>query len=135
MNRIGIWKADSESDFKQWKLHCNIYEAQIGERLVKQLATVTASSGNTKYPSDERIKRNILLDPVVKNNRSKLYRLEKEHQYMESFYWSIKEKAGKLNRISESMNLSPIEFEQNIIETSINGYLITKKNRIMKLRN
>lgn len=129
MNRVGMWKADAENEYSNWKLECNVYEAKLGEMKLKELATVTESSGNVRYPSDERLKRVISLDEGVQLRKKKLYRLYKEFQYMESFYWSLKEKAGKLNKISESMNLSPVEFEQNIVEGSINGYIIKKQKR------
>jgi hypothetical protein len=128
INRVGIWRAEAEAQHDDWKLECNIYEAQIGEMLRKSLAGET-STGNIKYPSDERVKQNVLLDEGVKLKRKRLYRLKKEYQYMDSFYWALKEKGGKLNRISESMNLSETEFENNIIEGKINGYIIKKKKR------
>lgn len=129
MNRIGIWRAQAEGEYDEYKLECKIYEAGLGERLIKSLATTTVSSGNLRYPSNERVERCILLDEGVLLRRKKLYRLKKEFQYMDSFYWALKEKAGKLNRISESMNLSPIDFESHIVEGSINGYLIKKQSR------
>jgi hypothetical protein len=129
MNRVGMWRADAENAFKTFKLECEVYQAQVGELFRKNNVTTTVSSGNVKFPSDERIKRNILLDSGVQLQLKKLYRLEKEVNYMEAFYWSLKDKADKLNKISERMNLTPVELEKNIVEGAINGYLIKKIKR------
>lgn len=128
INRVGIWRAQAEAAYDDFKLECGVYESQIGERLIKELSTITSTS-SIKVPGDERVKRNILLDDGVVLRRKKLNRLKLEFQILDNLYWALKEKGGKLNRISESMSLAPADFESNIIEGAINGYIIKKHNR------
>lgn len=129
INRVGIWRAEAEEAYDLQKLEVRRYEAERAE-LVRRELTTTSGNGNIKYPSNDMVDQRVSQDPVVINLHKKLYRLKKYHSVLDAFYWGVQNKSTKLSAISESMSLTPTEFEANIVESKVNGYFIQKRESI-----
>jgi len=132
MNRIGMWKAQSENDYALARLARDINAAKLGEQYRRKLMGKD-SKGNPKMPTKDQVDNAVLLDDEmskkIKGHHHRCIRLQKEAAYMDSLYWAVKSKEMKLNRISDSMNLIPEEFEKNIVEGKWNGILIKAQKK------
>ena len=104
--------------------------AELSEYHRKDLTT-TNTAGGIKYPSNDMVDQRVSRDPVVTNLKKKMFRLKKYHSILDAFYWGVQNKSSKLSAISENMNLTPIEFESNIIEGKVNGYYIKQRESIL----
>ena len=122
MNRLGVWKAQSEQAFSESKLDLGITEARKSEHYRNNLKKT--DSDKVKYPTIREVDNAVTLDQDVQTRRRKMIRMRKEADYMDALYWAIKDKASKLDKISESMKLSPEIFSQELVENKINGILI-----------
>lgn len=130
LNRVGIWKAQAENGYSSSKLEAEIYEAKQAAYYRKDLKRVDGDK--VKWPTIKEVDTAVSLDEVVQNHRKKVIRMRKEADYMDALYWAVKDKAKKLDRISERMNLTPEDFNKELIEDSINGILIKAKKKLYK---
>ncbi len=134
MNKVGIWKAESENDHADAKLARDIYCADRAENLRRELKTETTDyKGNpkVKYPSQSEVENAVLLDTVVQNHYKKCIRLKKEADYMDSLYWAVKSKEMKLNKLIEGMKIHPEDFQSHLIEERWNGILIKAHKKLI----
>lgn len=135
MNRVGMWKAEAENSYSNFKLDQEIYAARRAENYRKTLTTRTSDSkGNDKvrFPTKDQVENAVLLDEGVQLRRKKLLRLKKEADYMDALYWAVKSKEMKLNRISENMGFAPEDFEKELVEGKFNGIMIRPKSKAIK---
>ena len=128
MNRVGMWKAEADNALGEARLQRNIKMAQLGEHYRKILKDKPGVSRVTKDMVDNAI----TLDISYQDSQKIRLRKGKEAGYLDSLYWAIKSKEGKLNRIGEKMNLSPEEFEKHIVEGTWNGILIKAAEKLIK---
>ena len=60
--------------------------------------------------------------PKYKVKQLNLIKIQKNRDMINSWYWAIKSKDEKLNKISEK--LRPEDFESDLLEEKINGVLM-----------
>ena len=123
MNRVGLWKAEADNAVAESRLERDIKMAEV--------ASLTRNNSSKKLTVAE-VAEAVTLDPSVQNLKRIRIRKGKEAGYLDSLYWAIKSKEQKLNRIGEKMNLSPEEFEKNLIEGTWNGILIKGRKNLIK---
>jgi len=121
-NRVGRLASELREHKKNEKLRLNIKEAEI-----RKLFRNKSSSDGKKRPTLQEEEDALLLDPVVKNMRYKLIRIEKDLEDLEVFYDAVKSKAFKLNNLSK--NLHPEDFEKELIEGKVNNVLVRLKDK------
>jgi hypothetical protein len=132
-NRIGNLKAEIENVVAEYKLDCKIFEAHMQEKKRKELTCeVKDSKGNPKIdkPTKDEVENAVLISPEYKIKHKHLLMLEKQAKIIDSLYWSAKDKSGKLDAISAK--LKPEEFEQEILESTLNGIQILVKHKSIK---
>ena len=122
LNKVGFLKAEADHGYAYEKLSCEIYQAKMSEHYRKKLKTV--SGDKVKWPTIAQVENAVLIDEAVQLKKKKVLRLKREAEQIDSLYWSVKDKSGKLNKISENMKLTPEDFERELVESSINGILI-----------
>jgi hypothetical protein len=135
MNRVGIWKAEAENAYADFKLSQEIFSAQRAEHYRKNLITEKLDYKNqpkAKYPTKDEVDDAVLLDEGVQLRRRKVIRLKKDAEYMDSLYWAIKSKEGKLNRMSENMGFTPEDFEKELTEGKFNGIMVKIREKSIK---
>lgn len=133
MNRVGLWKAESEAAYAECKLDINIYEAQTAEYFRRKLVTLetdTKGKSKKKYPTKDEVDNSVMLDEQVQLRKKKLIRLQKEVAMMDSLYWAVKSKEMKLNKLIESANIVPEDFVGELVTKKWNGVLIKVKERL-----
>lgn len=122
LNRIGIWKAEADNAYALAKLDTDIYEAKQSEYYRKSLKRTERDK--VKWPTKDEVANAVTLDESVQNRRKRVLRLKKESEYIDATYWAVKDKAKKLDKISEKMQLTPADFTRELITNKINGILI-----------
>ena len=133
MNRIGNLKAEMDELVNKQKFLLDIKEAELQEYYRKKLVSKTKDSKGVekiKDPTESQFKNATKLDKAFQNEKKRLFQLQKEQQYIDSLYWSIKSKDDKLNKLSEK--LRPEEFEKEIVEDTINGIMIKNRKKLIK---
>lgn len=123
MNRIGILKAQVDNDYERAKLEFNIFEANKRKYYRAQYI-----AQGKKIVIGE-IEDEVMSDPAWKNESLKLSRLKKNTEIISSIYWSIKSKDEKLNNIKG--NITPLEYENGIVEGVINTIMIKKYDKVL----
>lgn len=127
LNRVGFLKAEADSGYASYKFNYEIYVAKQSEFYRKKLKV--ANGDSVKWPTVSQVENAVLLDEGVQLKKKKVLRLQKEAEQIDSLYWAVKDKSGKLNKISENMSLTPEDFERELIEGTINGILIRSHKR------
>lgn len=122
LNRVGIWKAQAENAFSRSKMDSDIEEAKESES--QRLKLKRTEGVKVKWPTVKEIENAVTLSEEVQKSKKKVIRRRKDADYIDALYWSVKDKAKKLDRISNNMSLSPEDFEKELISGSINGILI-----------
>ena len=122
VNRMGVIVAEMAAYVKEQKTRLGIKEAEVS----KLFRNKEVGEGRKK-PTIQEVDDYLTLDPVVKNMRLKLIKLEGDLQKLEVMYDAAKDKSYKLNRLSQ--NLKPEDFEKEIIEGTINGVMITLRDK------
>ena len=125
LNKVGWLKAEAQDSVRQASLDLAILEAQTKEHYRKTNTVKTQDAkGNAKIkaPTQNEVDNMITTDENCIKTKKRLFRVEKEYDYVDSLYWAVKSKDQKLNRIADS--LKPEEYERDIVEGKINGILI-----------
>lgn len=117
VNRMGLLVAEMRNYLKEQKLNLEIKRAEISK-----LFRNNESGAGRKKPTVQEVEDHLTLDPVVKNMTFKLFRTEQDLSKIESLYDSCRDKSFKLNNLSK--NLTPKDFEKELIEGVVNGVLI-----------
>ena len=121
VNRMGLLVSEMKEYVKKEKL-------KLSKKEAKQRQLFRARFD--KKPSLQEQEDNLTMDPLIYNMRLAVLRLERELSDLESIYDSAKDKSFKLNNLSK--NLTPEDFEKELIEGKINGVLVTLKNKRYK---
>ena len=133
LNRIGLLRAEMESKASEEELDLRIFEAQVKAEYRKKLGNFkTEKSGNQswKNPTIGEIEDSVITDTRIVAKSKRLIKIKKDFAIIDALYWSVKSKDQKLNKISEK--LRPEEFEKDIIESTVNGIIIKKFNKLIK---
>lgn len=125
LNRAGNMLADYDSILSEAKLDFEIFEAQMHEEKRRALTfETTDAKGSIKInkPTVDDINAAIIRSPEYKVKQLNLIKIQKNRDMINSWYWAIKSKDEKLNKISEK--LRPEDFESDLLEEKINGVLM-----------
>ena len=123
LNRVGILKADMEARVREEQLDLEVFEAQKRSEHGKRMVSL-----GTKYTKQD-LEDVLLEDLEVIAKRKKIIQTKKHSAYIDSIYWSVKSKDDKLSVLLKPV--TPYEFEESIISSSINGFIIEKhKHRL-----
>ena len=136
LNKIGLIKAEAEEIYNLKKFEAEIYKAEANKRLRREIVEnggkiriverkqgIVVSDVFVKATEDA-IENAIILDEgyqIKKKNEIKAYR---DFSYIDSLYWAVQSKDKKLNNLMREV--TPEDFEKEIVEGVINGILIKK---------
>lgn len=116
MNRVGLLKAEAANNVRESDLGVKIEYSRLSEHYRKTLKKVNGEK--IKYATIDEVSDAVTLDPSYQNLMKRHFRIQKELDQLESLYWAIKSKDGKVDKLSE--RLKPEEFEKEIVEGVIN---------------
>lgn len=124
-NRIANMKAEVANILAEAKLSFEVFEAQKYEFYQKKLF-----AEGEKKPSIKDVDSAMLRDAAYVATKTKLFRRQRDFDYLESLYWSAQSKDTKLNRLSEKIR--PEDFEKDLLEGSINNVMIKMARKSIK---
>lgn len=121
-NQIGRLFAEVNNYYKEQSIHLQVKEAEV-----RKLFRGGQIGEGQKKPTVQEVEDHLTLDPVIKNLRLRLLRIEKDMKFLEVLYDAVKSKAFKLNNLSRSIN--PEGFDRDLIEGRVNNVLIELKKK------
>ncbi len=133
LNRIGNLLAEVEALLAHAKIDFEIFFAQKEEHFRKEMTnTYINSRGTNKVepPTNTAVEMAIIRTLDWKVKKKHIITLQKNRDIVNSWYWAIKDKSDKVNKISDK--LRPEEFEKEILEGTINGIQIKVQEKSVK---
>ena len=125
VNRFGILLAEAESKVSESKLNLEVFEAKTKERLRNELAE--ANGG--KNPTVEALNNALLMNKAYQSLRRQFIEIQKTRDYVNSIFWSAKDKTSKIEKLSLTVQNSDIP--DSVIEGRVNNVLIKKTKKII----
>lgn len=125
VNRFGVMLAEAESQVAESKLNLEIYEAKK-----KEAFRLKAVEEGSKAPTVEALNNALIADKGYQVLRRKYNEVIKTRDYINSAFWSAKDKSSKLDKLS--LSIQPGDFAESVIEGKVNKVLIKKKNNLIK---
>jgi hypothetical protein len=123
-NRFGLLLADSESKVSENKLNLEILEAKLKEQIREKILDDTG-----KAPTVEALNNAVTCNKAWQVMKRNLITAQKTRDYMNSIFWAAKDKSGKLEKLSQTVQLT--EIPDNVLEGRINGILVKKNKNLM----
>ena len=125
VNRFGNLLAEAESKVAEMKLNLEVFEAKTKEKLRAELSE--ANGG--KNPTIEALNNALLINVAYQTLRKKLIDVQKTRDYINSVFWSAKDKSDKISALLKN---SDITINSEVIESRINGVLIKHAEKLIK---
>lgn len=125
VNRFGNLLAEAESKVAEAKLNLEVFEAKTKERLRNELAE--ANGG--KNPTVEALNNAVLMNKAYQTLRKQFIEVQKTRDYINSIFWSAKDKSGKLDKLS--LTIQNGDIPDSVIEGRVNNVLIKKTKKII----
>ena len=125
VNRFGKMLADMEAQLSEKKLNLDIFEAKTKEKLRNKM---TVESGG-KSPSVDALNTAVTLDVPFQVLRKSFIETQKNKEYIQSIFWSAKDKSGKLDKLSLSMQAGDVT--DSMLEGKVNNILIKKTKNLI----
>lgn len=126
VNRFGNMLADAESKVAETKLNLDVLEAKLKEKLKLELAE--ANGG--KNPTVDALNSALILQKSYQAMRKSLIENQKTRDYINSVFWSAKDKSEKLNKLS--LTIQQGDIDETLIEGEVNSVLIKKSKKLIK---
>lgn len=130
LNRIGILRADAESEYERKKLEYNINEASFRRKIRRESnnsgGKVLISEKPEQYVkfTEKALDEMVLLDEGLQVSANNVIKAKEVFSKLDSMFWAISSKDKKLNNIIKQV--TPEEFQENIVEGKINEIMIRK---------
>ena len=126
LNRFGILLAEAESQVAETKLNMDVYEAKTKERLRIELA----EQNNGKAPTVEALNNAVVSNKAYQAMKRKYIEVVKTRDYINSIFWSVKDKSEKLNKLS--LSIQPGDLSDSVIEGRVNNVLVKKTKKVIE---
>lgn len=126
VNKLGLLCADMDNLFQESKLDLSIYEAKTKEKIRQDIEEEKGG----KRPTIDEIDTQLTLDKIWKLKKKKLYKTQKEKEYMYSIYNAARDKSSKLDKLSLTVRAGDID--DKIIQGQLNNIYFKIKDGIIK---
>lgn len=123
VNRFGQLLAEAESKVSETKLNLDVFEAKIKEKIRKECSDV-----GTKI-TVEALNNSMLCNAAYQAMARKLIDVQKTRDYLNSIFWSAKDKSSKLDKLSLTIQASDIP--DSVLEKKVNNVLIKKAKKVI----
>lgn len=125
VNRFGVLLAEAESRVAEMKLNLEVLEAKTKERIRLEL-----TEQNGKSPTVEALNNAVLMNPAYQAMKKKFIDIQKTRDYINSAFWSAKDKSSKLDKLSLTITSDDISDTQ--IEGRVNNVLLKKVKKTIE---
>ena len=126
VNRFGLLLADAESAVAEAKLTLEIYEAKAKERFRVQLM----GENGGKNPTVDALNSAVIQDKGYQQMKRKYIDAQKVRDYLNSAFWSAKDKSAKLDKLS--LTIQDGELPDEILERRVNGIKVKKVKKTIE---
>lgn len=135
INRIGQLRAEAEAEYERKKLKRHILESTLEKQWRREASRADGKftikeKGELPYMiklTDKSVTAAIISDPAYEVEKGNEISANRDYQFLDSFYWSLKSKDSKLSVLLPK-NV-PEDFYNEIIEGTINGIMIRKPKK------
>ena len=124
VNRFGQLLAEAENQVALAKLNLEVTEAKLKESLRIKLA-----DRNGKAPSVDAVNTAVLLEKGYQAMRRSYLEKQKTRDYMNSIFWSAKDKSEKLDKLSLTVQQGDIA--DSVLEGRVNNVLIKRTKKLI----
>ena len=126
VNRFGLLLADAESAVAEAKLTLEIYEANAKERFRVQLV----GENGGKNPTVDALNSAVIQDKGYQQMKRKYIDAQKVRDYLNSAFWSAKDKSAKLDKLS--LTIQDGELPDEVLERRVNGIKVKKVKKTIE---
>jgi hypothetical protein len=126
VNRFGLLLADAESAVAEAKLTLEIYEAKAKERFRVQLM----GENGGKNPTVDALNSAVIQDKGYQQMKRKYIEAQKVRDYLNSAFWSAKDKSAKLDKLS--LTIQDGELPDEVLERRVNGIKVKKVKKTIE---
>lgn len=126
VNRFGLLLADAESAVAEAKLTLEIYEAKAKERFRVQLV----GENGGKNPTVDALNSAVIQDKGYQQMKRKYIDAQKVRDYLNSAFWSAKDKSAKLDKLS--LTIQDGELPDGVLERRVNGIKVKKVKKTIE---
>lgn len=126
VNKFGLLLADAESQVSEIKLNVDVYESKAKERLRVKLQ----EENGGKNPTVDALNSAVIQDKGYQAMRRKLIEVQKVRDYVNSAFWSAKDKSEKLSKLS--LTVQNGEIPDEMLQGKINNIVIKKVRRTIE---
>lgn len=120
VNRWGNIQADIAYQLQVENLEFDIWSAQTKE-------SIRAELNQTKKATVAEVDDALVSNPLFKEKKLKIFKLEKTFDIVKSVYWSLKDKSDKLNKLSLTLQKDDLIVVKNMVVNGIK--IVIKKPR------
>lgn len=125
VNKFGLLLADAESKVAETKLNIDVYESKVKERLRLRLQ----EENGGKNPTVDALNSAVMQDKGYQALKRKLIDVTKTRDYINSIFWSCKDKSEKLNKLS--LTVQNAEIPEEVLQGRVNNIVIKKVKRVI----
>lgn len=125
VNKFGLLLADAESKVAETKLNIDVYESKAKERLRLRLQ----GENGGKNPTVDALNSAVMQDKGYQALKRKLIDVTKTRDYINSIFWSCKDKSEKLNKLS--LTVQNAEIPEEVLQGRVNNIVIKKVKRVI----
>ena len=126
VNRFGLLLADAESAVAEARLTLEIYEAKAKERFRVKLI----GENGGKNPTVDALNSAVIQDKGYQQMKRKYIDAQKVRDYLNSAFWSAKDKSAKLDKLS--MTIQDGELPDEVLERRVNGIKVKKVKKTIE---
>ncbi len=126
VNRFGLLLADAESAVAEAKLTLEVYEAKAKERFKVQLM----GENGGKNPTIDALNSAVIQDKGYQQMKRKYIEAQKVRDYLNSAFWSAKDKSAKLDKLS--LTIQDGELPDEVLERRVNGIRVKKVKKTIE---
>lgn len=125
VNRFGNLLAEAESQVAEAKLNLEVFEAKTKEKLRVELA----QENGGKNPTVEALNNAVVSNKAYQAMRRKFIEVQKTRDYVNSIFWSAKDKSEKLDKLS--LTIQSGDIADSVIEGRVNNVLIKRTKKLI----
>ena len=126
VNRFGLLLADAESAVAEARLTLEIYEAKAKERFRVQLV----GENGGKNPTVDALNSAVIQDKGYQQMKRKYIDAQKVRDYLNSAFWSAKDKSAELDKLS--LTIQDGESPDEVLERRVNGIKVKKVKKTIE---
>ena len=126
VNRFGLLLADAESAVAEARLTLEIYEAKAKERFRVKLI----GENGGKNPTVDALNSAVIQDKGYQQMKRKYIDAQKVRDYLNSAFWSAKDKSAKLDKLS--LTIQDGELPDEVLERRVNGIKVKKVKKTIE---